>query len=218
MPGLPMRRLLLAMLAPFAVGATGFHAVEDIARAAEAAMAASPGQTVEAAVDPGLRLPACGSALSAVVRSANSVEVGCPDLGWRLYVPLRVQRLAEVWVLRRPIAAGEPIGPDAVVRELRDVARLPGGPLAVAHPLEGTTARRALPAGAVLLAQDAQSPRLIRRGDTVVLVSRIGAIEVRAQGKALAAAGVDERVSVENSSSRRVVQGMVLPSGEVLVR
>lgn len=214
-----MRRLLLAMLAPIAAaGASGFQPVDDIARAAEAAIAPSPGLTVEAAVDPGLRLPTCGAPLQAVARSANSVEVSCPDLGWRLYVPLRTQRLAEVWVLRRPVAAGEVIGPDAVVREMRDVARLSSGPLSVAQPLEGTTARRALPAGAVLMSQDAQSPRLIRRGDAVVLVSRIGSIEVRAQGKALAAAGVDERLSVENSSSRRVVQGQVLASGEVLVR
>jgi flagellar basal body P-ring formation protein FlgA len=213
-----MRRLLLAMLAPFAVGASSFQPIDDIARAAEAAVAPSPGQTVEAAVDPGLRLPACPSPLSGVMRSATSVEVACADLGWRIFVPLRVQRLAEVWVLRRPLAAGEAIGADAVVRELRDVARLPGGPLSVAQPLDGASARRALPAGAVLLAQDTQSPRLIRRGDAVVLLSRIGPVEVRAQGKALAAAGVDERINVENSSSRRVVQGVVLASGEVLVR
>jgi flagella basal body P-ring formation protein FlgA len=59
---------------------------------------------------------------------------------------------------------------------------------------------------------------VIQRGDPVVLVSRSGGIEVRASGRALAAAGVDERISVENVSSRRVVQGQVLASGEVLVR
>jgi hypothetical protein len=138
--GLAMRRLLFAMLAPIATaGASGFQPVDDIARAAEGAIAPSPGLTVEAAVDPGLRLPTCGAPLQAVARSANSVEVSCPDLGWRLYVPLRTQRLAEVWVLRRPVAAGEVIGPDAVVREMRDVARLSSGPLSVAQPLEGTT-------------------------------------------------------------------------------
>jgi flagella basal body P-ring formation protein FlgA len=209
----------LLILVPFAAsGAGNFHSVEDIARAAEDALAASPDTEVEAAVDVGLRLPRCSGALHSAMQSATTAEVACPDQGWRLYVPLRVQRYETVYVLRRPVPAGELIGEDMVSVERREVTRLPGGAVPGSRSLEGLIARRALAPGAVLMEHDAQSPRVIKRGDPVVLVSRSGGIEVRANGKALAAAGVDERLSVENASSRRVVSGQVLPSGEVLVR
>ncbi len=72
-------------------------------------------------------------------------------------------------------------------------------------------------AGAVLPATDLVAQRLIRRGDNVALVSRRGGVEVRVVGKALGDAGESERVTVENLSSRRVVQGVVGPGGDVWV-
>ena len=81
----------------------------------------------------------------------------------------------------------------------------------------GRVARRMLPAGAVLASTDLVAQRLIRRGDNVALVSRRGGVEVRVAGKALADAGENERVTVENLSSRRVVQGIVGSGGDVWV-
>lgn len=211
--------IAVAMVVPFfAQGAESFHSLEAIRQAAESAAAAGPDTDVEAALDPGLRLPVCRAPLESAMRGSATAEVACPDPGWRLYVPLRVQRFETVWVLRRPVGAGEAIAPDAVAMERRDVARLPAGVLPASRSVAGRVARRALPAGSVLLQQDAQSPPLVRRGDPVVLLARRGGIEVRASGRALGSAGVDELVSVENQGSRRVVQGRLLPSGEVLVQ
>ncbi|WP_313461818.1 flagellar basal body P-ring formation chaperone FlgA, partial [Stenotrophomonas sp.] len=78
-------------------------------------------------------------------------------------------------------------------------------------------ARRTLAAGSLLSANDLVAQRLIRRGDSVSLVSRRGGVEVRVAGKALADAGENERVSVENLSSRKIVQGTVAASGDVFV-
>jgi flagellar basal body P-ring formation protein FlgA len=81
----------------------------------------------------------------------------------------------------------------------------------------GRVARRTLVAGSLLSANDLVAQRLIRRGDSVSLVSRRGGVEVRVAGKALGDAGENERVSVENLSSRKIVQGMVAASGDVFV-
>ena len=51
----------------------------------------------------------------------------------------------------------------------------------------------------------------------MALVSRRGGVEVRMNGKALGDAGENQRVRVENLSSRRVVQGIVAADGEVWV-
>ena len=205
---------LIGGLTACAVMAADFQPVDTIKAAALGALPV--GADAEATLDPALRLPRCGAALVARVQGSNSVEVGCPD-GWRLFVPVRVRRSQTVLVLSRGIAPGETITADAFVPETRDASRIVGA--AVADPAQavGRVARRMLSAGAVLSATDLGAQRLIRRGDNVALVSRRGGVEVRVVGKALGDAGESERVTVENLSSRRVVQGVVGPGGDVWV-
>ena len=205
---------LIGGLTACAVMAADFQPVDTIKAAALGALPV--GADADATLDPALRLPRCGAALVARVQGSNSVEVGCPD-GWRLFVPVRVRRSQTVLVLIRGIAPGETITADAFVPETRDASRIVGA--AVADPAQavGRVARRMLSAGAVLSATDLVAQRLIRRGDNVALVSRRGGVEVRVVGKALGDAGESERVTVENLSSRRVVQGVVGPGGDVWV-
>ncbi|MEI2796900.1 flagellar basal body P-ring formation chaperone FlgA [Pseudoxanthomonas sp. F11] len=205
---------LIGGLTACAVLAADFQPVDSIKAAALGALPA--GSEAEATLDPALRLPRCGAALVARVQASNSVEVGCPD-GWRLFVPVRVRRSQTVLVLSRGIAPGETITADAFIPETRDASRIVGA--AVADPAQavGRVARRTLSAGAVLSATDLVAQRLIRRGDNVALVSRRGGVEVRVVGKALGDAGENERVTVENLSSHRVVQGVVGPGGDVWV-
>jgi flagella basal body P-ring formation protein FlgA len=211
-----MRRLVLlpALLAAFAVPAADFQPVDSIRQAAIGAMA-SAGEA-EATLDPNLRLPRCAAPLEARVQNSGSVEVGCPQ-GWRLFVPVRVRRSQTVLVLNRGIAPGQVVTADAFVAEIRDGGRIAAGALTDPAQAVGQVARRMLTAGSVLGANDLVAPRLIRRGDNVALVSRRGGVEVRVAGKALADAGENERVTVENLSSRRVVQGVVGPGGDVWV-
>ena len=205
---------LIGGLTACAVMAADFQPVDTIKAAALGALPV--GADADATLDPALRLPRCGAALVARVQGSNSVEVACPD-GWRLFVPVRVRRSQTVLVLSRGIAPGETITADAFVPETRDASRIVGA--AVADPAQavGRVARRTLSAGAVLSATDLVAQRLIRRGDNVALLSRRGGVEVRVVGKALGDAGENERVTVENLSSRRVVQGVVGPGGDVWV-
>ena len=211
---LRLTTVLIGGLTACAVMAADFQPVDTIKAAALGALPV--GADAEATLDPALRLPRCGAALVARVQGSNSVEVACPD-GWRLFVPVRVRRSQTVLVLIRGIAPGETITADAFVPETRDASRIVGA--AVADPAQavGRVARRTLSAGAVLSATDLVAQRLIRRGDNVALVSRRGGVEVRVVGKALGDAGENERVTVENLSSRRVVQGVVGPGGDVWV-
>ena len=211
---LRLTTVLIGGLTACAVMAADFQPVDTIKAAALGALPV--GADAEATLDPALRLPRCGAALVARVQGSNSVEVACPD-GWRLFVPVRVRRSQTVLVLIRGIAPGETITADAFVPETRDASRIVGA--AVADPAQavGRVARRTLSAGAVLSATDLVAQRLIRRGDNVALVSRRGGVEVRVVGKALGDAGESERVTVENLSSRRVVQGVVGPGGDVWV-
>lgn len=197
-------------------GASGFQPLHSIEAAALAALPA--GSDAEATVDPSLRVPLCPLPLTTTLNGTQSVEVSCPSqAGWRLFVPVRIRRSQEVLVLTRGIAAGQPVTEDALTGERRDASRIVGATLSDPAQAVGQVARRTLVAGSVLLAGDLLSPRVVRRGDNVALVSRRGGVEVRMSGKALGDAGENQRVRVENLSSRRVVQGTVAADGEVWV-
>ncbi|MEN5117866.1 flagellar basal body P-ring formation chaperone FlgA [Luteimonas sp. TWI662] len=205
---------LLAVAGVTSVAASdAFQSVDSIRLAALSAVESGE---AEATLDPALRMPRCAEPLEAARSGGATVEVRCPS-GWRLYVPVRVRRSQMVLVLARGVAAGQALAADDLIAERRDGARVAGA--AVADPADavGRSARRTLLAGSVLTAGDLVSPRLVRRGDTVALVSRQAGIEVRMAGRALGDAGERERVSVENLSSRRVVQGIVDPAGDVVV-
>lgn len=212
-----MRLLLsLCLLLPAFAWATAFQPVESIRAAALATLA--PGEEGEAGVDAGLRLPACPVALQARATANTTVEVGCPQPGgWRLFVPVKVRREQQVLVLTRGVAAGETLAAADIGRVKRDTARIAGAVLTTPTAAIGQVARRSLAAGSLLSATDLVAPRIVRRGDNVALVARRGGVEVRMAGRALGEAGQGERVSVENLSSRRVMQGVALPGGDVLV-
>lgn len=214
-PRLSIVLALVALLAASGVaGGSGFQPVETIRDAALSALA--DGEGAQATLDPALRMPRCGEPLQARQTGGGTVEVACPS-GWRLYVPVRVNRSQQVLVLVRGVAAGETIGQDMFAPERRDTGRIAGAALADPAEAIGRAARRTLMAGSVLTAADLVAARLVRRGDTIPLVSRQHGVEVRMTGRALGDAGEHERVSVENLSSRQVVQGVVNADGEVVV-
>jgi len=208
--------LLLCMLLPSAAWASAFQPVASIRTAALSTLA--PGETGEAGVDDGLRLPACPVGLEARATANTTVEVLCPQAGgWRLFVPVKVRREQAVLVLARGIAAGETLALADMSTVKRDTARIAGSVLSNPEAAVGRVARRALTAGSLLSATDLVAQRVIRRGDSVALVARRGGVEVRMAGKALGDAGEGERVSVENLSSRRVMQGVATELGDVVV-
>lgn len=210
--------LLLVLLVPALAPAAGFTPTADIVRAAESALA-GVGVQVEASVDASLRMPTCTQPLQGVATGPRRAEVRCPDApGWRLTVPARVRREADVVVLTAPVRAGAPIEAGQLAVQRRDLATGRGAGLADPAQVAGRIARRALPAGAVVGAADlSDGAGMLKRGDPVVLVSRAGGIEVRVGGRALGPAASGAIVAVENLASRRIVRGRLVGDGVVEV-
>jgi flagella basal body P-ring formation protein FlgA len=205
----------LAFAAPLRAQAGSFQTVDSIRAAAEAALAGD-GSRVEARLDPSLRMPPCPHALQATALSAVNVEVSCPE-GWRLFVPVRVQRVQPVLVLTAAVAPGQPIPAEALGVETRDAARLGAAPLTDPAQALGHTLRFGGRPGQVLRRSDLVVAAAVKRGEPVALVAGGGGFEVRMAGRALADAGPGEVVRVENLSSRRVLSGVVAAPGEVRV-
>lgn len=175
------------------------------------------GTQVEAtALDERLRLPACSKPPSAFMpqgnngRGAITVGVRCEaPVAWTLYVPVRISQSMQVLVLNRSLGRGEIVTADMLSLQARDTAALPYGYLSNLSDALGKTLKRPMIAGSVLSPDAIEAQRIIKRGQLVTVFSRVGGLEVRAQGTALSDAGQGERLRVENKSSHRVIEGVV---------
>jgi flagella basal body P-ring formation protein FlgA len=195
------------------------------AAAREAALrtlGADRGATVEAvSVDDRLKLPRCAAPLAAALErelraGQGVVAVSCPAPEWRLFVPVRAVEQIPVVVTRNAVQAGAVLTADDVVLDERRSATLPYGYFSATAQLVGLTAKRTLPAGAVIVPAAVEHATVVERGAVVTLVSGSGGVLVRADGVALEPAKLNERVRVR-SRSGRIVSGVVEPSGEVRI-
>lgn len=216
--------LILTLLVwPLAVLAQAPQSPEGIRAAAERFVTAQLGSggdgvTLHATagqLDSRLRLPACARSLSAALPPATrmaarvTVGVSCGEPRWTVYVPVSIETELPVLVLREAAARGASLQADDV--EIRRM-RVPGladtyirDPAELANRHLKVAAAPGTPLDVSLLAADI----LVKRGQRVTLVARVGGIEVRALGEAIMDATPTGRVRVLNLDSRRVVEGQV---------
>jgi flagella basal body P-ring formation protein FlgA len=229
---------LLAALAALAaapasaqpVAPAGTQSLEAVRRAAESALraqlASATGIELEAGtLDPRMRLPACATKLDSrapMPRGSQSraiVRVACTDgAPWALNVPVDIRRRANVLVLRRAATRGEELKAADVLVESRLLPGLASPYVGDVAELAGRLTRRPLPAGTAVTAEALAAALLIQRGQKVTLAASTGGIEVRAPGVALADAGPNQRVRVQNLNSSKVVEGVADSEGVVRVR
>jgi len=185
----------------------------------QAALSTVPASTqAHARVDEHIHLPACLQPLQAYARNSLSVEVSCPQPGgWRLFVPVIIRYQQNVVVLTRQIHAGQVLQASDLQQIRRDTAHITTTPLNTPEQALGKVLRRTLAAGTVLSANDVLTARIIQRGDTVNLITGSARVQVRVAGKALNHGGVGDRISVENLSSHKIVQGVINEAGDVHV-
>lgn len=216
--------LLTVWTYTYAGEVTSVAEISDVAekKASEALLQPGIDLRVSAKLDERVTMPVCDQELDSKVhsRSANAISVmvhcSAPQ-PWTLYVPVKAERSAEVLVLASSLGVGTLLTEEHITFKKRDLGSLAYGYLTHPDEVIGKHLKRPLQAGWALSNQDIQSPHLIKRGDTVTLIAKAGPVEVRAVGKALSNAGADERIRVENFSTRRVVDGTVTLSGLVEV-
>jgi flagella basal body P-ring formation protein FlgA len=176
-------------------------------------------------IDPRLRLQSCAHPLEVFFNSQQRrqmarafVGVRCSEPApWKIYVPISLRVFGEVAVASRPLQRGQVLRSRDLRFVRRNLAELPGGYLTRPEEVVGMELSRPTPAGAVISPLALQQPDLIHRGEQVALIIDSSAISVRMRGKALADAALGERLRVKNTSSGRVVEGVVSAPGEVTV-
>jgi len=209
--------------------APSLQSLDSIRTAAERALRAeltevSGVELTAAALDPRLRLPACGSRLDTHAtaprgsQARSLVRVSCSQGGsWSLNVPVEIRRELTVFVVRRSLARGEALLAADVTPQKRVLPGLASPFVTRIEDLNGRLTRRVLPEGTAVTADALAAALLIHRGQTVTLAANAGGIEVRAPGRAMADASARQRVRVQNLDSLKVVEGIAETEGMVRV-
>lgn len=134
--------------------------------------------------------------------------------GWRQDFVVRARVSAVVAVTAAQVAPNQPISPDQVTLERRDVT-LVSDAIGAPELAVGQTSRRSLRAGEILRSSQLAAPLVIKRGDQVQMVARVEGIEVSMAGEALDPGVLGAVVRVRNTASGQVVRMRVAGAGAV---
>ncbi len=120
---------------------------------------------------------------------------------------------AETVLAARTIRAQAILAPGDVTLAAHEV---PGTYVAIDEAV-GLEARVVLYAGRPIRIEDLGPPAIVERNQIVTLIYRTGGLAIAAEGRALARAGIGDRLRVMNLASRQTVTGHVRTDGTVSV-
>jgi flagella basal body P-ring formation protein FlgA len=126
---------------------------------------------------------------------------------------LALPALADTVLAARTIRAQAILGPGDIALAAQDIA----GTYATIDEAVGLEARVVLYAGRPIRIEDLGPPAIVDRNQIVTLIYRTGGLAIAAEGRALARAGIGDRLRVMNLASRQTVFGLVRPDGTVSV-
>jgi len=175
-------------------------------------------------LDRRLRLNRCDEPLETYSSPGGSNKfkqtVGVRCLGtspWSIYVPVSIKLKKKIVVAGRELARGTLITAEDIRLEEREVSHLHRGFFDQPERLIGMHLKQNLHEKDVISPRQLSAPQTIKRGSQVTILGRVGSLKVRMEGKALADGAVGERIRVQNKSSKRRIEAMVVAPGIVEV-
>jgi flagella basal body P-ring formation protein FlgA len=175
-------------------------------------------------LDSRLKLKKCSKQLQAFLpkgsRQIGKTTVGVKCKGakpWSLHVPVTISVFGDVLVAKRQLKKGSVLLYSDLKLKKYDLSELPHGYVENIASGTGMKLKRRVMAGAVITPSMLKKPRIISRGQKVTIVAKIGNMHVHMEGKALAHGAVGERIRVMNIKSRKKLEGVITPKGEVKV-
>ena len=140
-------------------------------------------------VDPNNQLapcPALEAFLPAGGRPWGRINVGvrCQlEGGWTIYVPAQVKVIGDYYVAARPLARGQTVAADDLLRRRGDLAELPAGIVTEPAQAIGQTLNVGIQSGQALRSELLRAPLAVRQGQSVRVVSAGKGFQVAAEGQ-----------------------------------
>lgn len=175
-------------------------------------------------LDSRLNLPQCAEPLEAFTTNAL-IKAGRTTIGvrcntgkkWSIFTSAIIKTYQMVAVLSQPIQRGEIITRQHLAIEKRDVSNLREDFVTQLEQAEHKQATRQLNTGTILSLSHLAEPRLIKRGDKIVISNTKSDFSIRMNGIAMMDGAKGQLIQVKNQNSGRIISATVVEPGLVSV-
>ncbi|MGZ5049744.1 MAG: flagellar basal body P-ring formation chaperone FlgA [Methylobacter sp.] len=175
-------------------------------------------------LDNRLNLPQCAEPLDAftttdVIKPGRlTVGVRCnKEKKWSIFTSAIIKTYQMVVVSTRLIQRGEIVTPQHLAVERREVTNLREDFVTQKEQIENKQAARQLDAGTILSPRHFVEPKLIKRGDKVIISTAKADFSIKMSGIAMMDGVKGQMISVKNQSSGRIINATVVEPGLVSV-
>lgn len=175
-------------------------------------------------LDSRLSLPQCAESLD-VFTTTDLIKTGRMTIGvrcntgkrWSIFTSAIIKNYQMVVVLSEPIQRGTIVTRQHLAIEKREVSNLREDFATQIEQIENKQATHQLATGTILSLRNFVEPKLIKRGDKIVISSTKPDFSIRMSGIAMADGSKGQRINVKNQSSGRLVNAIVIDAGSVAV-
>lgn len=176
-------------------------------------------------LDSRLNLPQCPEPLEAFspteLIKAGRVTIGVrcnnTEKKWSIYTSAIIKTFQNVVVLSQPVQRGEIITRAHLAIERRETSNLRDDFVTQPEQVEGKQIIRQLSEGAILSPKNLVEPKLIKRGDKVIITSGKPEFSIRMAGIAMMDGAKGQMITVKNQNSGRIINATVIEPGLVSV-
>ncbi|WP_299978266.1 flagellar basal body P-ring formation chaperone FlgA [uncultured Pseudoteredinibacter sp.] len=173
-------------------------------------------------VDKRLRLTPCSDPIKfeqnnpSKLRNQTSVRLSCAaPKPWAIFISARISAYAKILVAAQPLVRGQIIEKADISWQSQSVS--PSQTLLQEEQLIGQQMKRSVPQGEALREIYVTAPKVIRRGDSLILAARLGSASVSTSATAMADGKIGQHIRVRNNRSEQIVKARVVAAGRVEV-
>lgn len=175
-------------------------------------------------LDSRLNLPQCTGPLE-VFTPTDLIKAGRITIGvrcniekkWSIFTSAIIKTYQMVVVLAQPIQRGEIISRQHLVIEKREVSNLREDFATQIEQVENKQAINQLNTGTILSLRNLVEPKLIKRGDKVMITTTQPNFSISTSGIAMMDGTKGQLIKIKNQNSGRVINGTVIEPGLVAV-
>lgn len=175
-------------------------------------------------LDSRLNLPQCAEPLEAFT-SNGLIKAGRMTIGircnvekkWSIFTSAIIKIYQMVVVLSQPIQRGEIFTRQHLAIEKREVSNLRDDFVTQIEQIENKQATRQLNTGTIISPRNLAEPKLIKRGDKVVISTAKPEFSIRMNGIAMMDGAKGQLITVKNQNSGRIINATVIEPGLVSV-
>jgi flagella basal body P-ring formation protein FlgA len=170
-----------------------------------------------------LNLPLCSQPIQAFTPNPlktgrMSVNVRCnAGKKWAIFVPVMITPFEQIVISTQPLQMGEKLTERHITLARKDVSQLHGNYLTQVAQVLNKQAVRMLPVGTVVMLKDLVEPKLVKRGERVMITSERSGIAIKMNGIAQSDGSRGQMIRVKNQNSERIINATVTDSGQVSV-